>query len=111
MKKLSLGLSALCLGLLILTTGAFASSKPKVVYVFQEHCGMCHKFEEAVLSDSAVKKELERFEFKKVLANEANLDVEVTPTVFIYDKNGKQVKKFVPSADKNKFIQTLKKAQ
>lgn len=116
MKKLSLSLSALLLGLFVIANNIFAdsnpaNSKPKVIFVYQEHCRMCHEFENTVLSDPKVKEELKKFNFTKIDANSGKVDVEVTPTIIIYNKNNKQIKKYVPNTNKDKFLQILKKAE
>lgn len=88
-----------------------ADPKPIVLVVSSNSCPMCDEFESRVLSNPEVKKELGRFTLQKANAHTSKVRVEVTPTVIIYDKNHKQIMKFVPSLDKSKFIEKLKKVK
>lgn len=110
-KNLLKIIGAVCIGFFLLSSLSFAAaaSKPTVVVVYSHGCPMCDEFEARVLADAEVKKALRKFNVKKVNASTTKIDVEVTPTVIIYDKNKKQVRKFVPSLEKRKFIDILNK--
>ncbi len=102
--------------LLILTSifaihSAFAESKPKLLYVYSDHCRMCHVFEDQVIADPEVKRELSRFQYEKVNARHSKVRVTVTPTIVIYNSKQEQVRKMVPPLDPDEFIALLRKVK
>lgn len=104
-------ISSIAFGSILFANVAIAGTKPTVVVVSSQACPMCVEFDNRVLKDAEVKKELSKFILKKVNANSTKIKVDVTPTVVIFDKNNKQIRKFVPSLDKAKFIEILKQAE
>lgn len=87
-----------------------AESKPTVMYVYSHHCRMCTVFESKVMSDADVQAELSKFNYKKVDVRHANVYVEGTPTVIIYNRKHEQVRKMTPPPlNKSKFISELRK--
>ncbi len=112
-NKILIAISSLFL-ILAATFGvgaAVGGSKPSVTYVYSNHCRACVVFERNVLQNSAVRQELSRFNYKKVNASTGEIDVYVTPTVIIYNKHHKVVRKFVPPQNPEEFLDILKSVE
>lgn len=107
MKRFSLILTVFFLSL----TSAAAYAKSKVVYVYSEPCRMCVEFDSRVLSDPAVKEKLAQFKFEKVNANTGRFNVNVTPTILIYNEKNKLIRKYIPTLNKGKFLEVLNQAE
>lgn len=71
---------------------------------------MCVEFDRKVMSDPEIQEKLKQYNFKKVNSDNTPVDVDVIPTIIIYNKNNKQVVKTVAPMNKAKFLELLKKA-
>lgn len=90
---------------------AFGGSKPSITYVYSNHCRACVVFERNVLQNKTVRQELSRFNYKKVNASTGEVSVYVTPTVIIYNKHHKIVRKFVPPQSPEEFLDIIRNVE
>jgi len=86
-----------------------ANDKTKVIYAYMDDCRMCKVFESKVLSDPEVREALSKFIFEKIDATTGRVNVAVTPTILVFNKNNKLIRKLVPSLNKEDFLEFLRK--